>query len=46
VAGGITGAVVQDPVSDLAVWREYLETVVRGRDDWDDFYRACREASG
>src|SRR5579863_181588 len=42
VAGGITGAVIQDPVSDRVVWQEYLETVVRGRDDWDDFYRACR----
>ena len=46
VAGGITGAVVQDPVADRAVWREYLETVVRDRDDWSDFYRACRDAAG
>jgi hypothetical protein len=45
-AGGITGAVVQDPVSDRVVWQEYLETVVRERDDWSDFYRACREAAG
>ena len=43
VAGGIVGAVVQDPVSDRVVWREYLETVVRERADWRDFYRACRE---
>jgi hypothetical protein len=28
------------------VWQEYLETVVRGRDDWSDFYRACREVAG
>jgi MoxR-like ATPase len=46
VAGGITGAVVQDPVSDRVVWQEYLETVVRERDDWSDFYRACRGAAG
>jgi len=46
VAGGITGAVVQDPVSDRVVWHEYLETVVRERGDWTDFYRACREAAG
>jgi MoxR-like ATPase len=45
-AGGITGAVVQDPVSDRVVWQEYLETVVRERDDWSDFYRACRDAAG
>ena len=43
---GITGAVVQDPVSDRVVWQEYLETVVRERDDWSDFYRACRDAAG
>jgi MoxR-like ATPase len=46
VAGGITGAVIQDPVSDRVAWQEYLETVVRERDDWSDFYRACREAAG
>ncbi len=46
VAGGITGAVIQDPTSDRAVWQEYLETVVRERDDWGDFYRACRDAAG
>ena len=45
VAGGIVGAVVQDPVSDRVVWQEYLETVVRERTDWRDFYRACREVS-
>ncbi|GAA3447934.1 ATP-binding protein [Planomonospora venezuelensis] len=44
VAAGIVGAVVQDPVSDRVVWREYLETVVRERADWRDFYRACRDA--
>jgi MoxR-like ATPase len=46
VAGGITGAVVQDPVSDRVIWHEYLETVVRERDEWSDFYRACREVAG
>ena len=44
VAAGILGAVVKDPVSDAAVWREYLETVVRERDGWRDFYRAARSA--
>jgi MoxR-like ATPase len=46
IAGGITGAVVQDPVADRVVWQEYLETVVRERDDWSDFYRACRDVAG
>ncbi len=42
VAGGLTGAVVQDPVQDRVVWQEYLETVVRERDGWGALYRACR----
>jgi MoxR-like ATPase len=46
VAAGIVGAVVQDPVTDRVVWQEYLEAVVRDRDGWDDFYRACREVTG
>ncbi|MGK9272774.1 AAA family ATPase [Williamsia muralis] len=43
-AAGILGAVVKDPVADAVVWTEYLEAVVRERNDWADFYRACREA--
>jgi MoxR-like ATPase len=44
VAAGILGAVVKDPVSDQVVWQEYLETVIRERDGWRDFYRAARQA--
>jgi hypothetical protein len=44
VASGIVGAVIKDPASDSVVWREYLETVVRERQDWRDFYRAARDA--
>ncbi|WP_436497390.1 ATP-binding protein [Actinokineospora sp. HUAS TT18] len=46
VAAGILGAVVKDPAADTAVWTEYLETVIRERDGWSDFYRACRELTG
>ena len=42
VAAGIRGAVIKDPVADETVWNEYLETVVRDRPDWRDFYRAAR----
>lgn len=45
IAGGITGAIVQDPASDSLIWREYLETVIRDREGWEDFYRACRQAA-
>ena len=34
LAGGLTGAVVQDPVQDKVIWQEYLEAVVRERDGW------------
>lgn len=43
VAAGIVGAVVKDPVADEAIWQEYLQTVVRERSGWKDFYRACRQ---
>jgi len=46
VAAGILGAVVKDPVADRAVWVEYLETVVREREGWADFYRASQEIAG
>jgi len=45
MAGGVIGAVVKDPVQDIVVWREYLETVVKERDGWKDLYRACRDVS-
>jgi MoxR-like ATPase len=45
LAAGLTGAVIQNPVQDRAVWQEYLETVVKERDGWGDLYRSCREFS-
>ncbi|HLT11615.1 MAG TPA: AAA family ATPase [Micromonosporaceae bacterium] len=46
VAAGIVGAVVKDPVVDALIWQEYLETVVRERDDWREFYWAARNEYG
>ena len=43
LASGIIGAVVKDPVQDKIIWQEYLETVVKQRDEWKDIYRACRD---
>jgi MoxR-like ATPase len=43
LAAGIIGAVVKDPVQDKIVWQEYLETVVKPREEWKDVYRACRD---
>lgn len=46
LVAGLTGAVIKDPVQDQIVWEEYLQTVVKERDDWKDLYRASREISG
>jgi len=43
LASGIIGAIIKDPVQDKLVWQEYLETVVKPRDEWKDIYRACRD---
>ncbi|MBL7817729.1 MAG: AAA family ATPase [Saprospiraceae bacterium] len=43
LAAGITGAIIKDPVQDKTVWLEYLETVVKTREEWKDLYKACRD---
>jgi MoxR-like ATPase len=43
IAAGLVGAVVKDPVQDKVVWNEYLETVLKTREDYKDVYRACKE---
>jgi MoxR-like ATPase len=43
VAAGLVGAVIKDPAHDTVAWNEYLEAVVREREDWRDLYRACRD---
>ena len=43
LAGGLIGAVIKDPKQDSLIFQEYLETIVKERDDWKDLYRAFRE---
>ncbi len=43
IAASVIGAVLKDPIQDRIVWMEYLETVVKPREDWKDLYRACRD---
>jgi MoxR-like ATPase len=45
LVSGMVGAIVKDPVQDQVVWQEYLQTIVKERDDWKDWYRAGRSAS-
>ncbi len=39
----ITGAVIKDPVNDREVWTEYLETVIKQRNGWQDLYDAAKK---
>ena len=43
LATNLVGAVVKDPVQDMVALEEYLENVVRTRDEWSDLYRAIRD---
>lgn len=43
LVSGILGAVVKDPVQDKQVWDEYLNVVVKKREDWLDIYRAAKD---
>ncbi|NQX39281.1 MoxR-like ATPase [Pedobacter steynii] len=43
LAASIIGSVIKDPVQDKVIWQEYLETVVKPREEWSDIYRACRD---
>jgi MoxR-like ATPase len=43
IASGLVGAIVKDPVQDAVVWKEYMENIIKTREDWKDIYRACRE---
>lgn len=45
MVSGLIGAVIKDPVQDAVVWQEYLETIVKTREEWRDIYRACKEMS-
>ena len=43
LAPNILGAVVKDPVQDKTVLAEYLETVVKKRRDYSDYYSVLSE---
>lgn len=43
LASCLTGAIIKDPAQDPAIFHEYLETIVKERDDWKDLYRACKK---
>jgi len=43
IASSLTGAIIKDPIQDKGIWLEYLETVVKNREEWKDLYEACKE---
>lgn len=43
LAANLVGAVVKDLVQDAVALEEYLENVVRSRENWADLYSAMRE---
>jgi len=43
LAPNLLGAVVKDPVQDKVVLEEYLETVLKKRRDYSDYYQALTE---
>ncbi len=43
LAASLVGAVIKDPLHDSVIWHEYLDTIVKEREEWHDLYRACRE---
>lgn len=43
LAAGLQGAILKDPVQDVMPWKEYVETVMKQREGWQDLYRACRD---
>jgi MoxR-like ATPase len=45
IASGLVGAIVKDPIQDAVVWHEYLENVVKTREDFRDIYRACKDVT-
>lgn len=47
LAAGLQGAVVKDEDKDRAVWKEYLDNVMKKRgSEWRSLYNACRDMNG
>jgi len=38
----MTGTVIKHSDRDRKAWHEYIERVLKTRDDWKDWYKACR----
>jgi len=45
IISSLIGAIVKDTVQDQLIWQEYVQTVIKERDEWKDLYRATRDLS-
>lgn len=43
IASGLLGAIIKDPIQDKIVLKEYIETVLKERENWNGLYKAFRE---
>jgi MoxR-like ATPase len=43
ISSNLVGAIIKDPVQDRAVLEEYLETVLKKRRDYSDYYKSINE---
>ena len=43
LATSLVGAIVKDPTVDAVVWREYRQTIMKNRPEWQDLYAACKD---
>jgi len=43
IAAGMQGAIIKDPQHDTLIWKEYLETIVKERKGWEDYYRSATQ---
>jgi hypothetical protein len=43
IGANLLGAIVKDPVQDKLVLEEYLETVLKKRKDYSDYYHSINE---
>lgn len=44
IAAGLQGAIIKDDDKDAAIWKEYLENVMKKRGlAWSGLYKACKE---
>ncbi|MCS7027674.1 MAG: AAA family ATPase [Bacteroidia bacterium] len=42
ISSALIGAIIKDPVQDTVIFKEYMETVMKERENWKALYKACK----